>query len=129
MKPKFSVIYPDGSHAKALPTRAAPIQEAIAASPTSSETKQVSVTTLPLYGIRIEDDGTNVVVTSCLQATNPHEYHEGLDEMNIDYLEWKARMTTIEMLIKYHYMSGVKVTSKAYLKGIEDYVDYMKVHK
>lgn len=130
MKNKFTVTYPDGSKPTAVPQRAAHVQEAIATSKDHPVIKQEKVTTLPLYGIRIKDEGQGLVtVTSCLPATNPHTYIKpevGVDDPNEKWYRYKGNIEALEELIKYHYKAGMKVTSKAYLKGIEEFVDYIK---
>jgi len=128
MRNKFSVTYPDGTPAKAVPQRAAHVQEAIAASKgclAAPDTKKTIV--LPLYGIRIEDDGEKVVLTSCLRATNPHDC-SCIEESNDLYNMYEAKVTMLEDVIQAHYKAGVKVTSKGYLKGIEDIVGNLKKH-
>lgn len=134
MKHKFSVQYPDGTGPKKVPERSPVVQEAIAASkehPVAQ--KPEKVITLPLYGIRISDKDGEVTVVSCLKATNPFNAYipnpeTGYEKDNDQYLIWNAKMVAIEDMIKYHYKAGVKIWGKKYVKGLEDYIDYMKVY-
>jgi len=122
MKNKFTVTYPDGSHPKKVPERPPVVQEAIASSKDRPAAHMPEkITALPLYGIRIKDDGNKVSLVSCLRATNP--YNENKQEL---YRIYEAKVTMLEDVIQAHYEAGVKVTSKGYLKGLEDVVDNLK---